>query len=101
MSYLDDFRAEAAPEIKRLCRVYGLFLAQDARSYADAVDEVMQRAVALGAGYLEHNHIADLEQWVSAQILVGYDEFLPTVTAHRNLANRVAADLVRCGVVPW
>lgn len=95
MTFSEAFRQHVVPDIQRLCRVHGLFLALDRTTFTDAYDEVMSVARRRGAGHLPPNS-DPLEDWIMRSILLAEAEFRPEVEATRAMANKVAADIARC-----
>lgn len=96
MTFAAAFREHVQPDLKRLCRVQGLLVALERRSFAEAYEAVFADARRRGALMLPADLFAGLENWITCSILAAETEFRPSVEEYRALADRVAADIERC-----
>lgn len=91
--FATTFGELVVPDLRRLCRVQGLFLALGLASFSEASDEVMEAAARRGATRLKSRELSELEDWVTTTILKAETEFAPSVAARRAIADRVARDI--------
>jgi hypothetical protein len=95
-TFASAFREHVTPDLRRSARVQGARLALDRISFEDAYAAVFEIARKRGAHYLDEAAFYDLRDWISIQILDALNEFLPDVLAHREILDRVAADIAKC-----
>ena len=90
------FRELVIPDLRRLCRVHGLFVALDNRTFSEAFSAVWQEASCRGALLLPDNLMLEIEEWVMLTILKHEAEFRPSIEEYRRMADRVIEDIERC-----
>lgn len=92
-AFSTKFRELVIPDITNMCRVQGLLVALERRTFAEACLEVWRSARIRGASVLPPEIQDDLEEWIQLAILEAEEEFTPSVEERRTIADRVADDI--------
>jgi hypothetical protein len=96
VTFAATFRDIVIPDITRLCRAQGLFVALALREFSDAWSTVMAHATRRGASALPADILQQLDDFIGTSILRAVDEFMPSILERRAIADRVAIDIARC-----
>jgi hypothetical protein len=94
-TFASTFGELVTPELARMCRVQGFFVALERRSFPEAFDTVWRVALRRGALMLPERLLNDLEGWIMTRILLAEKDARPGVEERRAVADRVAKDIER------
>lgn len=89
------FLALVVPDLRKRCRFMGSQIALDLIGFEEAVGVVWSEARRRGALRLPQQSYSDLEDWIATSILKAEVEFRPSVIEHREVVDKVAADITR------
>ena len=78
-TFATTFRAIVCPDLARMCRSRGLFVALGMDDWSEAYDELMAVARARGACHLPDAMLFEFEDWLSAELLRAVDAAQPTI----------------------
>lgn len=63
------FRELVTPDLARMCRARGVFIALGMNGWGESFDEVMTEALHRGASHLPADVFVQLEEWVAMSLL--------------------------------
>ena len=67
------FRAHVTPKLRNLAAAEALCVARGVETFSGAYDAILAYARAHGALYLPDNRLEELDDWISAALLVEID----------------------------
>lgn len=94
-TFATTFGELVTPDLRRMCRSEGLFVALEMKEFQDAYATVWGEARRRGALMLPMSIIDQLQDWILNQILQAEAEARPDVEARREIVDRVALDIAR------
>lgn len=89
------FLVLVVPDLRKRCRFMGSQIALDLIGFEHAIDIVWSEARRRGALLLADEAYSELEDWIATSVLKAESEFRPSVLEHREVVDRVAADIAR------
>lgn len=94
-SFAAAFRVHVIPEIRRLCKLQGLYVALGVHGFAEAHSAVLDHARRRGSNHLPDDVLFELEDFICTKLLDGIVEFETIDHASSVVADKVALDIRR------